>query len=76
MGHMTKQTYYGDMILFRDGSLFDGMDMVPAADYESDVHGPYVETIRGLFYRYSASGYLDCTSWEPIKINKTLVRRH
>lgn len=42
--------------------------------------GQYSETrelqgaklVKGLFTRESAPGYMDCTPWEPIKLNKTI----
>ena len=29
--------------------------------------------VKGLFTRYSAPGYLDCTDWEPVHVNKNPV---
>ena len=63
-----------DLILLRRGVdhsvrqyLSEGCMVMPGEPITS------ARIVKGLFTRYSAPGYLDCTDWEPIRVNKKPV---
>lgn len=78
MSHMVKQVHKGDgwIIETSDGSVVVVDYDAPAIDrlrtqigervWIEDICGTLesVTYVRGWFGRYSAPGYLDCTSWE------------
>ena len=66
---MDRQVMLADFVLAEiDGVAF----WIPADEYEEALHGDVVEKARGVFRRWSMAGYLDCTDWEPMRLNLTL----
>lgn len=66
---MERQQVLDDFVLAQMGE-YD--EWVHADDYEEHLHGPVLQYGRGLFQRWSHVSYMECTPWEPIRLNKTL----